>query len=1022
VTQGTLDSNYSYTFVPGTLTVTPAALIVTADNKSRPYNTENPALTYVVTDSGGAVVSVSGTAALSTTAVKSSPVGSYPISVAQGTLDSNYSYTFVPGTLTVTPATLIVTADNKSRLYNTANPALTYVVKDSSGAVVSVSGTAALSTTAIISSPVGDYPITPTQGTLDSNYTYTFIDGTLTVTRPALVVTADDKSRLYNTDNPALTYVVTDGSGAVVSVSGTAALSTTAVKTSPVGDYPITPTQGTLDSNYSYTFVNGKLTVTQPALTVTADDKSRTYNTDNPALTYVVTDSSGTVVTVPGTAALSTTAVKSSPVGSYPITVTQGSLDKNYTYTFIPGTLTVTKSALVVTADNKSRPYNTENPTLTYVVKDSSGNVVNVSGTASLSTSAVKSSPVGDYPITPTQGTLDNNYSYTYVNGTLTITRPALTVIADNQTRPYNTPNPALTYVVKDSSGNVVSVSGTASLSTTAIISSPVGDYPITPTQGTLDNNYTYTYRDGTLTITRSALRVVADDKSRPYNTDNPALTYVVTDSSGTVVSVSGAADLSTTAVKSSNAGGYPITVKQGTLDNNYTYTYVNATLTVTPIGVAVALPGSERYYGERNADAVSDLTSTNVTWNRNDLVFYYGGAWVPFSTFADAFSGNPEFKTDAKDYTAKVGDYNVVVYTAQQIGVALRELPEPLLEEPAHRLHILCQRFFLDHFEHFQGDGTSQRASAIGGRVAARPKYIGIGRAHPESAKRKTGADSLGHTDRIGQELFRARHIFQYLLEAAIAAGAVVSTLDLIHHEEQVMFIAKLAQAEQVLRAGRLNASLTLHPFDQDCSRPGANRRFHGSQVIKRNVVIEALYQRVKAGLHFLLPRGGDAGQGPAMKRIQSGDDFIAARIVTKAARQFVEPFIGLGAAIGEEAFARSDAAGYLLGQEPLPLVIVKIGGMDHPLGLSAQGLHDERVSMAQRAHGNAGSQVQIAPAIRIPDIAPLAVAQDQIEAAIARDDILIKRLFDLFGFVIHLSSPSVNSKPPARFPRLHG
>ena len=664
VTQGTLDSNYSYTFVPGTLTVTPAALIVTADNKSRPYNTENPALTYVVTDSGGAVVSVSGTAALSTTAVKSSPVGSYPISVAQGTLDSNYSYTFVPGTLTVTPATLIVTADNKSRLYNTANPALTYVVKDSSGAVVSVSGTAALSTTAIISSPVGDYPITPTQGTLDSNYTYTFIDGTLTVTRPALVVTADDKSRLYNTDNPALTYVVTDGSGAVVSVSGTAALSTTAVKTSPVGDYPITPTQGTLDSNYSYTFVNGKLTVTQPALTVTADDKSRTYNTDNPALTYVVTDSSGTVVTVPGTAALSTTAVKSSPVGSYPITVTQGSLDKNYTYTFIPGTLTVTKSALVVTADNKSRPYNTENPTLTYVVKDSSGNVVNVSGTASLSTSAVKSSPVGDYPITPTQGTLDNNYSYTYVNGTLTITRPALTVIADNQTRPYNTPNPALTYVVKDNSGNVVSVSGTASLSTTAIISSPVGDYPITPTQGTLDNNYTYTYRDGTLTITRSALRVVADDKSRPYNTDNPALTYVVTDSSGTVVSVSGAADLSTTAVKSSNAGGYPITVKQGTLDNNYTYTYVNATLTVTPIGVAVALPGSERYYGERNADAVSDLTSTNVTWNRNDLVFYYGGAWVPFSTFADAFSGNPEFKTDAKDYTAKVGDYNVVVYT----------------------------------------------------------------------------------------------------------------------------------------------------------------------------------------------------------------------------------------------------------------------------------------------------------------------------------------------------------------------
>ena len=664
VTQGSLENNYTYTFIPGTLTVTQPALTVTADDKSRPYNTANPTLTYVVRNSGGAVVAVSGTAAISTTAVTTSPVGTYPITVSQGTLDSNYSYTFVNGTLTVTPAALIVTADNKSRLYNTPNPALTYTVTDSSGKAVAVSGSAAISTTAVTTSPVGSYPITVAQGTLETNYTYTFRPGTLTVTRPALTVKADDKSRLYNTDNPTLTYVVTDSTGTVFPVSGTAAISTTAVKTSAVGDYPISVAQGTLDNNYSYTYVPGKLTVTQPALTVTADNKSRLYNTDNPTLTYVVTDSVGAVVSVSGTAALSTTAVKTSPVGSYPITVTQGSLDKNYSYTFIPGTLTITKGSLIVTADDKSRLYNTDNPTLTYVVKDSTGKVVNVSGAASLSTIAVKTTPVGTYPIVPTQGTLDNNYTYAFVNGTLTITQPALTVIADNQTRPYNTPNPALTYVVKDSSGNTVSVSGSASVTTTAIISSPVGDYPITPTQGTLDSNYTYTFKPGTLKITRSALKVVADDKSRPYNTANPPLTYTITDSSGSVVGVSGSADITTTAVTTSNAGDYPITVRQGTLDPNYTYTYVNGKLTVTPIGVAVALPGSERYYGQRNAEAVSDLTSTNVNWTRNDLVFYYGGAWVPFSTFASAFSGDPQFKTDAVDYTAKVGSYNVIVYT----------------------------------------------------------------------------------------------------------------------------------------------------------------------------------------------------------------------------------------------------------------------------------------------------------------------------------------------------------------------
>ncbi len=88
-------------------------------------------------------------------------------------------------------------------------------------------------------------------------------------------------------------------------------------------------------------------------------------------------------------------------------------------------------------------------------------------------------------------------------------------------------------------------------------------------------------------------MKVVADDKSRPYNTANPPLTYTITDSTGSVVGVSGSADITTTAVTTSNAGDYPITVKQGTLDPNYTYTYVNGKLTVTPIGVAVALPAA---------------------------------------------------------------------------------------------------------------------------------------------------------------------------------------------------------------------------------------------------------------------------------------------------------------------------------------------------------------------------------------------------------------------------------------------
>ena len=484
----------------GTLTVTQIPATVTAENKSRFYKAENPELTYTITDAEGAAIEIPGIPELSTTAALESSVGEYPITVAQGTLNNNYSYTFVEGTLTVTQAPATVTAENKSRPYNSENPELTYTVKDSSGTVITVSGSAELTTTADKSSKVGEYPITVAQGTLNNNYSYTFVEGTLTVTQAPATVTAENKSRPYNSENPELTYTVKDSEGAVITVSGSAELTTTADKSSKVGEYPITVAQGTLDNNYSYTLVNGTLTVTQASATVTAENKSRPYNAENPELTYTVKDSDGAVITVSGAAELTTTADKSSKVGEYPITVAQGTLNNNYSYTFVEGTLTITQAPATVTADNKTRPYNTENPELTYTVKDSSGTVITVSG-AEIATTADKSSKVGEYPITVAQGTLDNNYSYTFVEGTLTVTQAPATVTADDKKRLYYAENPKLTYTIRDTEGALIEIPGTPELNTTAVLESSVGEYPITVAQGTLDSNYSYTFVNGTLTI-----------------------------------------------------------------------------------------------------------------------------------------------------------------------------------------------------------------------------------------------------------------------------------------------------------------------------------------------------------------------------------------------------------------------------------------------------------------------------------------------------------------------------------------
>src|SRR5207247_2023169 len=109
-------ADYDISYIAGSLTVTPAALTITADNKAMTYGATLPALT--ATFSGlvnGDSPATFGTApktppSLSTVAA-SSHAGSYDITMA-GASDADYTITFVNGTLTINPAALTVTANN----------------------------------------------------------------------------------------------------------------------------------------------------------------------------------------------------------------------------------------------------------------------------------------------------------------------------------------------------------------------------------------------------------------------------------------------------------------------------------------------------------------------------------------------------------------------------------------------------------------------------------------------------------------------------------------------------------------------------------------------------------------------------------------------------------------------------------------------------------------------------------------------------------------------------------------------
>jgi filamentous hemagglutinin family protein len=242
-------------------------------NASRVYGDANPAFTHSIYgfhagDTAGIVNGLS----VSTTATTTSNAGTYAISASGGSAvsASGQAYRFIdaPGTLTVTPRSITVAADARSRTYGDSNPALTYQV-GGSGLVNGDTLSGALATAATAASNVGVYGIT--QGTLASpNYVVSsFTGANFTVTPRAITVTADAKSRAYGDSNPALTYQV-GGSGLVNGDMLSGALVTSAMTSSDAGVYGIT--QGTLaaSSNYAFAFVGANLTVTPAAVSAVA--------------------------------------------------------------------------------------------------------------------------------------------------------------------------------------------------------------------------------------------------------------------------------------------------------------------------------------------------------------------------------------------------------------------------------------------------------------------------------------------------------------------------------------------------------------------------------------------------------------------------------------------------------------------------------------------------------------------------------------------------------------------------------
>ncbi|MEL1244739.1 YDG domain-containing protein [Flavobacterium sp. DGU11] len=487
-------ANYTLTQPTGlTADITAKNLTVTsADVVNRPYNgttaatIENAVIDGIVAGDEADVAIVSGTFAQAEIGTDI-PVANLVLS---GAATTNYTLTQPTGlTGNITGTTLTLTgAAAQNKVYDSTTAAVITgtLTGVAAGDDVTFTGTGIFAS----ADAANGIEVTPTitlGGADAANYTLTQPTGlTANITPKTLTIaglTADNK--VYDKT----TTATLSGTPSLVGILNSDDVS---LDGTPVANFnnflvgtakPVTVTGYVLaDNAANYTLVQPTgltANITAKPLTMTGGAvTTKTYNTTTAAVvtgvTLVGVEAGDTVTATTGTFA-------SANAGTQNVTVLlAGANAGNYTLTQADPLLTgtINKAPLTVTADFKTRVAGASNPalTITYATFAGSDNAADDADFTppTLTTTAASGSTVpGAYPITfATPGDADN-YTFTYVEGTLTVTGPETTSFGPGTlwTNPITDSNP--------SAGNPFTTGQTVATNTNSA-AAPVGTAIIT--------------------------------------------------------------------------------------------------------------------------------------------------------------------------------------------------------------------------------------------------------------------------------------------------------------------------------------------------------------------------------------------------------------------------------------------------------------------------------------------------------------------------------------------------------------
>lgn len=307
--------------------------------------------------------------------------------------NSNYIATVTNATLTINPAPLTITADDKTSVYGEAFVDLTYTIEGNLYDELTIYLEKAPGTSA------GTYEITVSAS--NSNYDITLVNGTYTIAK------ADYDMSSVTFEDQTIEY---DGNSHTIYLSGTLPAGVTVVYVNTdhtnLGEYTITATFVGDWNNYNFIQnMSATMKIIEGTISgVSFDDATFTYNghsqmisvESEPEGASVVYDSEG-----------------ESDVGKYLITATVSKY--GYNDLVLSATLTITKADLTIIANDASSDHGEELSDLTYVIQGTVYNEDNLN----IVLTKEEGTDCGTYTISVTAS--NDNYQITVIDGTYTI-------------------------------------------------------------------------------------------------------------------------------------------------------------------------------------------------------------------------------------------------------------------------------------------------------------------------------------------------------------------------------------------------------------------------------------------------------------------------------------------------------------------------------------------------------------------------------------------------------------------------